>query len=145
MQALRPIVARHIQLLGGLTYEAKTDAAKSYSDATLGKASFVHQETPDINSLFRTVKFCDFYKRKGHDLLECRDRTKNPTKGPLQNNKQGDEDKKNKTDSKTNDACSIFKKHGRNSENFFFKDGTYNRPNKMQNPNKGSNSSNTTF
>ena len=124
MQALRPDVARHIQLLGGLTYEAKTDAAKAYSDATLGTASFVHQETPDINSLFTTVKFCDFYKRKGHDLLECRDRTKNPTKGPLQN-------KKNKTDSTTNDACSIWKKQGRKSENFFFKDGTYNSPNKM--------------
>ena len=67
-------IARYVQLHGGLAYESKAVAAKSYSDATLGTASFIHQETSDLPTLFTTIKFCEFCNKKGHDIVECHDR-----------------------------------------------------------------------
>lgn len=79
MQALQSDIARHVQFHGGLPYDTKTEAAKAYSDATLGTASFLHKETPDINSLFKTTTYCEYCLQRGHDVTACRQKGNNAT------------------------------------------------------------------
>ena len=89
-------IARYVQLHGRLAYESKAVAAKSYSDTTLGTASFIHQETSDLPTLFTTIKFCEFCNKKGHDIVECRDRIRsgNPNRKYINLKGKGDEKEK---------------------------------------------------
>lgn len=91
-------IARYVQLHGGLAYESKAVAAKSYSDATLGTASFIHQETSDLPTLFTTIKFCEFCNEKGHDIVECHDRIRsgNPKRKYINLKKKETKRKNNK-------------------------------------------------
>lgn len=128
-------IARCVQLRRGLAYESKAVAAKSYSDATLGTASFIHQETSDLPTLFTTIKFCEFCNKKGHDIVECHNRitSGNPQRKYINLKKKGDEkkeqQKRNNTDGK---YCTICRKPGHSIEECFFNESTYNGPHKQK-------------